>query len=335
MTHTIDKTAKLLARDSTLRKLASWTSLVVAVVLVALKFAAWLATGSIALLSSAIDALVDTASSLVTFAGVRYAERPPDQNHRFGHGKGEAIAGFTQTTFLAGAAVVLAFQSVERLAFPEQVTHLDLGLVVILASLIAAAGLVLLQTWVVRETGSTAIAADRAHYLTDVAVNLAVLAAFGVTRLTGWERADPAFALAISGYILWNGYKIAIRVLEQLLDRELPDEERERIRGAVLACPNVLGVHDLRTRHAGERSNEPTPFATRPKLPSGGSSLRRSKSRLIWNPQASMTIGWTTGWLPLKILEFRAVVRWCDGCPYALRSLRRFGNAGVLRTRQP
>jgi cation diffusion facilitator family transporter len=226
----------------------------VAVVLVALKFAAWLATGSIALLSSAIDALVDTASSLVTFAGVRYAERPPDQNHRFGHGKGEAIAGFTQATFLAGAALVLAFQSVERLAFPQKVTHLDLGLVVVLASLIAAGGLVLLQTWVVRETGSTAIAADRAHYLTDVAVNLAVLAAFGVTRLTGWERADPAFAFAISGYILWNGYKIAIYVLEQLLDRELPDEERDRIRGAALACPNVLGVHDLRTRHAGDRT---------------------------------------------------------------------------------
>jgi cation diffusion facilitator family transporter len=226
----------------------------VAVVLVVLKFGGWLATGSIALLSSAVDALVDTASSLVTFFGVRYAERPPDHDHRFGHGKGEAIAGFTQAAFLGGAALVLAFQSAERLAFPEEVRFVELGLVVIVVSLIAAGGLVFLQTWVVRETGSTAIAADRAHYITDVAVNIAVLAALGVTQLTGWERADPAFALAISGYMLWNGYKIAVHVLEQLLDRELPDEDRERIGGAVLACPDVLGMHDLRTRHAGDRT---------------------------------------------------------------------------------
>ena len=242
------------AHDRALRRLAAWAALVVAIVLVALKLAAWIATGSVALLSSAIDALVDMASSIVTFIGVRYAERPPDHDHRFGHGKGEAVAGFTQATVLTGAALVLAFQSAERLIFPEQIEQIGVGIAVILVSLAAAIGLVLVQTWVVRQTSSTAIAADRAHYLTDIAVNLAVLSALGVTRATGWERADPAFALAIAGYMLWSSYKIAMDVLEQLLDRELPHEERERIKETLLACPGVQGVRDLRTRHAGDRS---------------------------------------------------------------------------------
>src|ERR1700722_2897204 len=134
-------------RDVSLRRLASYVSLGVAVVLVAVKLAAWIVTGSVALLTSALDALVDMAASLATLLGVRYAERPPDRDHRFGHGKGEAVAGFTQSAFLAGAAIVLAFQSTERLIFPAPVKPLGLGLGVIIASLVVAAALVALQTW--------------------------------------------------------------------------------------------------------------------------------------------------------------------------------------------
>jgi len=241
------------AADSSLRRLASICSLTVAVIMVMVKLVAWVLTGSVALLSSAIDALVDTAAALVTFFGVRYAERPADLDHRFGHGKAEAIAGFTQAAFLSGAAIVLAFQSVENLFFPTPVKQLGIGLAVILGSLIAATGLVTLQSWVVRRTNSTAIAADRMHYLTDIAVNIAVLVAFGLTRATGWDRVDPVFALGISAYMLWNSRHIALDVLTQLLDRELPDADRERIRQSILACKDVLGVHDLRTRNAGDR----------------------------------------------------------------------------------
>jgi cation diffusion facilitator family transporter len=239
--------------DSALRNFASRTSLFVALVLVAVKLLAWLATGSVALLTSAVDALVDTAASMVTFLGVRYAARPPDRDHRFGHGKGEAVAAFTQATFLIGAALVLAFQSIERLLFPTTIEALDIGLWVIVASLVAAAGLVGMQTWVVRKTGSTAIAADRAHYATDVAVNVAVLVALAVTKFTGWERADPVFALVITGYMVWSAFGIAKAALAQLLDEELPGEDRRRIREAVLACEGVRDVHDLRTRSSGDR----------------------------------------------------------------------------------
>jgi ferrous-iron efflux pump FieF len=240
--------------DSGLRRAASRISLIVAVSLVAVKFAAWLATGSVALLASAVDALVDTGSSLVTYFGVRYAGRPPDWDHRFGHGKGEAIAGLTQATFLAGAAVVLAIQSIERFVFPEPSALLDIGITVIVCSLLAAAALVTMQSWVVRKTGSTAIAADRTHYITDIVVNAGVLAALGITRLTGWERADPAIAFMIAGYIMWNAYHLAGDVLTQLLDRELPEEDRQRIRAVVLACSGASAIHDLRTRHAGDRT---------------------------------------------------------------------------------
>jgi ferrous-iron efflux pump FieF len=235
------------------RRLATVASLAVAAVLIAVKLAAWMATGSVALLTSMVDAFVDLASSLVTFFGVRYAGQPPDPDHRFGHGKGEAIAGFTQATFLGGAALALAFQSAERFIFPEPLASLDIGVWVVVGSLAASAALVAMQTWAVRKTGSTAIAADRAHYLTDIAVNAGVLAALVVTKFSGWLRADPAIAFLISGYMLWNAVQIARQVLAQLLDEELPNEDRQRIKDAALACPGVRNIHDLRTRHSGDR----------------------------------------------------------------------------------
>src|SRR5271157_6523263 len=133
--------------SQSLRRLASRASLGVAVALVAVKLSAWIATGSVALLTSAVDALVDTGASLVTFVGVRYAQRPPDRDHRFGHGKGEAVAAFTQATFLAGAAVVLAFQSIQRLVFPVSLDALEIGFWLIGGSLLTSLGLVAMQTW--------------------------------------------------------------------------------------------------------------------------------------------------------------------------------------------
>ena len=242
------------AEAPALKNLSARVTLVVAILLVIVKLAGWLATGSMALLASAIDALVDTGASIVTLVGVRYAQRPPDRDHRFGHGKGEAVAAFTQASFLAGAAVVLAFQSLQRLVFPIALDALEIGVALIAGSLVVAIGLVALQTFVVRRTGSTAIAADRAHYLTDIALNAAVLLTLAVAKWTGWDRADPVFALLISGYMLWNARGIANFALEQLLDRELPSEDRRRIKDAVRGCAGVRDIHDLRTRFSGDRT---------------------------------------------------------------------------------
>lgn len=236
-----------------LRRMASMTSLVVAFFLVGVKGWAWLETGSIAMLTSAADGLVDVVASLVTFIGVRYSERPADPGHRFGHGKAEAVAAFVQALLLAGVALALGVESVRHLITPEPLLATALGIGVIILSSIVAAGLVSMQTYVVKHTGSTAIAADRAHYVTDFAVNLAVLCALVLERTLGWNWADAAGALLIAAYMLWNARGMAVHALDQLLDRELDAACRKRIKAAILACDGALGVHDLRTRHGGDR----------------------------------------------------------------------------------
>jgi len=241
------------ALNPNLRRLASIVALAVAVLLIGVKAWAWQATGSISLLTSAADGLVDVLASLVTFSGVRYAGRPPDRRHRYGHGKAEAVAALVQSILLAGAAMGLGIESVQRLFVPEPLTEVGLGIWVIIGSTVAAAGLVAMQTYVVKRTGSTAIAADRAHYVTDVAVNIAVLVALVLERFLAWGQADPIGALAISGYMVWNARGMALHALVQLLDRELDMSERRRIQSAVLGCDGVHAVHDIRTRDGGDR----------------------------------------------------------------------------------
>jgi len=239
--------------DEALRRMASIVALLAALTLVILKVWAWVATGSISLLTSAADGLVDVIASTVTFVGVRYAARPADSGHRFGHGKAEAVAAFVQALLLAGAAIGLGIESGQRVFNPEPLNQTGFGIWVIVGSSLAAAGLVAMQTWVVKKTGSTAIAADRAHYVTDVAVNIAVLVALLLERFLGWGRADAIGALLISLYMLWNARGMAVHALSQLLDRELDSDERIRIREVLEACHGVEGVHDIRTRDAGDR----------------------------------------------------------------------------------
>ncbi|WP_429303585.1 cation diffusion facilitator family transporter [Paraburkholderia sp. GAS199] len=233
--------------------MASIVALVVALGLVVVKVWAWLTTGSISLLTAAADGLVDVVASTVTFAGVRYAARPVDSGHRYGHGKAEAVAAFVQALLLAGAALGLGVESIQRLVVPQTLNQTGFGIAVIVGSTIIAAGLVGMQTFVVTRTGSTAIAADRAHYVTDVAVNLAVLVALLLERFLGWTRADAIGALAISLYMLWNARGMAAHALIQLLDRELDQADRERIEAAVRGCEGVQSVHDIRTRNGGDR----------------------------------------------------------------------------------
>ena len=236
-----------------LRRLASAIALGAAVVLIVAKLWGWVATDSVALLTSAADAVVDALAATATFFGVRFAQHPADSEHRFGHGKGEALAAFTQAILLASTATVLAAQACWRLIYPQQVTAITLGIGIAVIGLATSSLLAAMQTWVVRRTGSTAIAADRAHYLMDAAVNGAVLIALALTSVTGWKRADPIFALIIAGCMIAGGRRVAEAASRQLLDQELSHEHRERIKAAAVACFGIRGVHDLRTRDAGDR----------------------------------------------------------------------------------
>jgi cation diffusion facilitator family transporter len=237
-----------------LRRWVSAISLGAAAALIVVKLWGWMATGSVALLTSAADGVVDALSAMATFLGVRFAQHPADSEHRFGHGKGEALAAFTQAILLAAAALLLAAQSCWRVIYPQPLVEVTLGIWVAAGGLATSGILAGLQTWVLRRSASTAIAADRTHYLMDAVLNVGVLAALLLTRATGWDRADPLIALVITAYMIHGAYRVALSASRQLLDEELPQAQRERIEAAALACPGARRIYGLRTRDAGDRA---------------------------------------------------------------------------------
>ena len=234
-----------------LRERATFASLAVAAVLIAVKFAAWIGTGSVALLSSLVDSLVDLAASLVTFFAVRQAAVPPDREHRFGHGKAEPLAALAQSAFLVGSALWLMAEAIRRLISPEPVDNPPAGIAVMVFSMIVTLALVTYQRHVVKRTGSLAVGADELHYRGDILFNLGVIATLAIGGRFDVPLLDPLFGAAVGVWIIYGAVKIAQLSLIQLMDRELPDEERARVRAIAESHPEVTAVHDIRTRVAG------------------------------------------------------------------------------------
>jgi ferrous-iron efflux pump FieF len=234
-----------------LMRQATYASVTVAGILIAAKMAAWLATDSVSMLSTLLDSVLDAAASMVNLVAVRHALVPADREHRFGHGKAEPLAALGQSAFVAGSAVLLIVEVVRRLWRPHPIENGDIGIVVMLGSIVVTAGLVMFQRHVVRKTGSLAISADRLHYVGDVLVNGGVLLALVLTGLTGLTLIDPIFGAVIAVYILHTAWRIARSSLDMLMDRELPDEDRQRIRALATGHPNVKALHELRTRASG------------------------------------------------------------------------------------
>lgn len=234
-----------------LRRRATYASVAVALLLIAVKFVAWLETGSVALLSSVIDSLLDAAASVINLIAVRHAMTPADREHRFGHGKAEPLAVLGQSAFITGSALLLLAEAVRRLIDPLPIHNPPLGIVVMVFSIIVTVGLVLYQRHVVSRTGSIAISADELHYRSDVVLNLGVIAALVLSALFGLRILDPLFGAAIGVWIIWSAARLARLSLVQLMDEELPDDEREKIREIAQSHPEVIAAHDLRTRVAG------------------------------------------------------------------------------------
>ena len=234
-----------------LRLRATYASLGVALLLIAAKLVVWISTGSVALLSSLVDSMVDAAASLVTFFAVRHATVPADREHRFGHGKAEPLAALGQSAFLVGSAVLLMFEAVRRLVSPAPIEDPTAGIAVMAFSIVVTFGLVAYQRHVVRHTGSLAIGADELHYRSDLALNLGVIATLAITSLFRVPLLDPLFGGAVGLWIIYSAAKIARLSLVQLMDRELPDHERARVRAIAEGHPDVTAVHDIRTRIAG------------------------------------------------------------------------------------
>ena len=231
--------------------LAVYMAVGVALFLSAIKAAAWFMTDSVVILTSLVDSILDVIASVVNLVAVRQALVPADASHRFGHGKAEALAGLGQSLVIAISAFFLLYQSGQRFFHPQPVAEIDTGITVMIFSMVVTFGLLMFQRYVVRRTGSVAISADSLHYTSDFLVNAGVVAALVLVSQLGWELADPLFAAGIGLYILYTAWGIVDQSYHILLDRELPDEQRKKIRDLVMRHQAVKDMHDLRSRQSG------------------------------------------------------------------------------------
>ncbi|MBI3198560.1 MAG: cation diffusion facilitator family transporter [Rhodospirillales bacterium] len=234
-----------------LMRAATVASMVVAVVLIGAKTAAWLMTESVSMLSSLVDSSLDFLASLVTFLAVRQALTPADADHRFGHGKAEALAGLTQAGFIAASGGGLLLTVGDRLLHPHEVQREAVGVAVSLLAVGLTLGLVIFQNYVVRRTGSIAIGADKAHYKTDLVSNIAVGAALFLSARFDQPLIDAGMAGLVALYLLHGAWQVGRGSLDVLMDRELPDADRLRIVDIAKRHPEVQDIHDLRTRSSG------------------------------------------------------------------------------------
>ena len=236
---------------SQLMRRAALAAVGVSCVLVVLKAAAYIVTGSVAMMASLADSALDLFASSINLFAIRESLTPADREHRFGHGKAEPLAGLAQGAFIAGSATFLIVQSIARLVTPRAVDHAPVGLGVMVFSIAAVLGLVLYQRIAVARTGSIAIRADRMHYIGDLLTNIGVALGIALSARLGILIADPLVGLGVAAVLAASAWSVFRQSYDQLMDRELPDEERERIKTIVRRHPEVRNLHDLRTRAAG------------------------------------------------------------------------------------
>lgn len=231
---------------------AAMASVSMALFLLGLKAFAALHTGSIAMLGSLADTALDTITSIITLIGVRVAAQPADGNHRFGHGKAEALVALVQVTIIIISALSIAYTAILNLIHSEPVTHdAEFGIGVSTFATVLTLALVLYQRRVIKATGSVAIQADNVHYQADLLVNIAVIVAIVLDQYLGWHRADPLFGLMIALWLVYGAYGASKQAIADLMDHEWPEAERSALAAIAMKHPQVHGVHDMRTRSSG------------------------------------------------------------------------------------
>ncbi len=233
-----------------LMKWAARASVSVALILLATKTGAWWLSQSVAMLGSATDSGLDLMASVVTLLAIKTALQPADDDHRFGHGKAEALAGMFQAAIMGGSAVFLLFESIARLANPIVIQQSELVMKVSILAILLSLVLVLFQSYVVKKTKSIAISGDHLHYRGDLLLNACVIVSAYLSSV-GYIYADSLFGFMIALYIAKGSYDVARPAVDMLMDREFPEGEREDIFNVVMGSPGVIGLHDLRTRTSG------------------------------------------------------------------------------------
>jgi ferrous-iron efflux pump FieF len=236
-----------------LRRRVTIASLLVAVILIAAKIFAYRITGSVSVMTSLLDSTFDALASTVTMVSVMHATTPADQEHRFGHGKIEALAAMGQSLFIFASACYLLFESTHRFFHPQPVREAFVGIGVMLLSVALTMLLLAFQRYVIRRTPSVAISADNLHYNGDLLMNIGVLSALGLGYYSHWPYFDPLFACIISFVLFYGAWKVSRESYAILMDQELPDADRAKIESLVKAHPQAHAIHDLRTRTSGQR----------------------------------------------------------------------------------
>ena len=233
-------------------RLAAISATATALILVTIKLYAWLATDASAMLASATDSMLDLFASIMNVVILRFALAPADQEHKFGHGKAESLAGLVQAAFVLGSSLLLMIHGVERIITPKATVQTEVGIWVSIIAIVLTLGLVILQKYVIAKTNSMAISADSLHYQSDLILNLGVLAALFLSQ-GYWLRADGVFTLMVGVYLLYGALKIIWLSVHHLMDHELSLDEQSKIKAIVLSHDKALGLHDLRTRQAGQQ----------------------------------------------------------------------------------
>ena len=242
-----------MSANASLNRSAAFASIAVALLLVGMKIWAVFSTGSTAMLGSLADTVLDLVASLATLAGVWVAAQPDDENHRFGHGKAEALAAMFQVVLISISALSLAFRAVGQWIAGARPEGAEGGIVVSVIAMVATVALLAWQRYVIRKTKSLAISTDHVHYQSDILLNLAVIAALALDQYAGIAGADPFFGLAIALWLGWGAWGASQQAIEQLMDHEWPEERRTAFLEAVARHPEIKGLHDLRTRTSGDR----------------------------------------------------------------------------------
>ncbi|GLS89576.1 iron transporter [Psychromonas marina] len=235
---------------SRLVTLAGRAAIAAASLLILVKLFAWFATGSSSILAALTDSLMDVTTSIINLFAIKIALQPADDDHRFGHGKAESLAGLAQAAFISGSSVLLMLNGISSLINGNQITASNLGVGVMIFSVVVTIALVSFQTYIVKKTGSMAIKADSLHYRTDVFLNGAVLVALVLAGI-GWYWADGLFAIIVSFYILYGAWEIGVQSINALMDKQLPKSDHELILKTAYKVEGVRGAHDLRTRQSG------------------------------------------------------------------------------------
>ena len=236
-----------------LTRSAAFASVAMALFLAVLKgWAVW-QTGSTAMLGSLADTSLDLVASVATLVGVWVAAMPADEEHRFGHGKAEALAAMFQVILIVLSAGGIAFRAVTALVESGRTEAADQGIAVSVLAILGTFALLAWQRHVIRRTGSLAIRTDNVHYQSDLLLNLAVIAALVLDQYLGFARADPLFGLAIAAWLLWGAWRASREAVDNLMDREWPEEKRLRFVELAATHPELSKLHDLRTRTSGDR----------------------------------------------------------------------------------